>query len=75
MATPNTQKAFLGLVPFLKPQGTISIWVYADLPDLGQRLSDQLRAVTTKMNPRFSMHFVGSLSPPITCAKFPCSEN
>jgi len=50
--TPDTAKAFLSLVPFLKENGIISIWVYADCPDLVQRLSDRFRAVTTKMNPR-----------------------
>ena len=52
MATPNTKKAFLGLVPFLKQDGIISIWVYVDSPDVGQRLSDRLRSVTTRMNPK-----------------------
>jgi SAM-dependent methyltransferase len=52
MTTPDTKKAFLSLVPFLKREGIIAIWVYADFPDIGQRLSDRLRAVTTRMNPR-----------------------
>jgi SAM-dependent methyltransferase len=51
--TPDTAKAFLSLMPFLKENGIISIWVYPDCPDLGQRLSDKLRSVTTRMNPRF----------------------
>jgi SAM-dependent methyltransferase len=50
--TPDTEKAFFSLVSFLKKNGTISIWVYADHPDLVQRLSDRLRSVTTKMNPK-----------------------
>lgn len=50
--TPETAKAFLALVPFLKENGVIAIWVYPDCPDLGQRMSDRLRAVTTKMNLR-----------------------
>lgn len=50
--TPDTKKAFLSLVSFLKKNGSISIWVYADHPDLVQRLSDTLRSLTTKMNPK-----------------------
>ena len=50
--TPDTAKAFLSLVPFVKESGIISIWVYADCPDLRQRLSDRVRAVTTRINPR-----------------------
>jgi SAM-dependent methyltransferase/uncharacterized protein YbaR (Trm112 family) len=52
MATPNTKKAFFSLVPFVKEDGVIATWVYVDTPDLTQRLSDRLRALTTKMNPR-----------------------
>jgi SAM-dependent methyltransferase len=50
--TLDTAKAFFSLVPFLKKHGIIAIWVYADSPDLVQRLSDRLRSVTTRMNPR-----------------------
>ena len=49
--TSDTEMAFAALAPFLTLDGTISIWVYVDSPDLGQRLSDRLRSVTTKMNP------------------------
>jgi SAM-dependent methyltransferase/uncharacterized protein YbaR (Trm112 family) len=48
--TPNTAKAFFSVVPFLKENGVIAIWVYPDCPDLTQRLSDRARAVTTRMN-------------------------
>lgn len=50
--TPNTKNAFAALVPFLIKNGVIAIWVYVDSPDLGQRLSDRLRSVTTRMNPK-----------------------
>jgi len=50
--TCGTGKAFLSLVPFLSRSGVIAIWVYADSPDLPQRLSDKIRSVTTRMNPR-----------------------
>jgi SAM-dependent methyltransferase len=52
MTTPDTKKAFLSLVPFLKENGVVSIWLYEDVPDLSQRLSDRLRFVTTRMNPK-----------------------
>jgi SAM-dependent methyltransferase len=48
--TSDTAKAFLSLVPFLTENGIIAIWVYADCPDLVQRLSDRVRSVTTRMN-------------------------
>jgi SAM-dependent methyltransferase len=50
--TPDTAKAFLSLITFLKEDGIVSIWVYPNVPDLVQRLSDRVRALTTKMNPR-----------------------
>jgi SAM-dependent methyltransferase/uncharacterized protein YbaR (Trm112 family) len=50
--TPNTAKAFLSLVAYLRENGIICIWVYPDSPDLAQRSSDRLRSLTTKMNPR-----------------------
>ena len=50
--TPDTAKAFLSLVAYMRENGVISIWVYPDSPDLAQRLSDRLRSLTTKINPR-----------------------
>ena len=55
--TPDTKKAFLSLVSFLKEDGLISIWVYPDTPDLAQRLSDRIRTVSTRMNPRLLHKF------------------
>ena len=52
MTTPDTKTAFLSLTPFLKDDGMISIWLYEDVPDLSQRLSDRLRSITTRMSPK-----------------------
>ncbi len=50
--TTDPEKAFLSLVPFLKKDGAIAIWVYADFRGIQRRWSDLLRTVTTRMNPR-----------------------
>jgi SAM-dependent methyltransferase len=46
--TPSTQDAFSSLVPYLKPGGTIAIWVYPYLKRYTQRL-DAIRRVTVRM--------------------------
>jgi SAM-dependent methyltransferase len=50
--SPDTKKAFLSLLPFLRENGVIAVWVYEDRGGIQQRLSDRLRAVTTRMHPR-----------------------
>lgn len=50
--TPDTQKAFANLVPFLRDKGVIAIWIYSNTPGIRQSLSDRVRSVTTGMNPR-----------------------
>jgi SAM-dependent methyltransferase len=50
--TEDTKKAFLALVPFLKKNGVIAIWVYQDGDGIQRRWSDWLRSATTKMNPK-----------------------
>jgi ubiquinone/menaquinone biosynthesis C-methylase UbiE/uncharacterized protein YbaR (Trm112 family) len=52
MHTPDTKQAFLSMVPLLKAQGTIAIWVYEDFRGITRWWSDMLRTVTTRMNPR-----------------------
>ena len=52
MATPDTRKAFLSLVPFLSSEGSIAIWVYDDFRGIARWWSDLLRRVTPTMNPR-----------------------
>jgi len=54
--TPDTRRAFLSLVPFLKPGGRISIWVYAKPKWRGSVIpyryvfSDMIRLVTTRLS-------------------------
>lgn len=45
--TPSTHAAFSGLVPFLKPQGEIALWVYAlrRLSDTFERFPDRVNEV------------------------------
>lgn len=50
--TSHPEKAFLSLVPLLKKNGVITIWVYQDFGGIQGRLSDMLRRATTKMNGR-----------------------
>jgi SAM-dependent methyltransferase len=52
MHTPDTRQAFLSMVPLLRAEGTIAIWVYEDFRGITRWWSDVLRTVTTKMNPR-----------------------
>ena len=52
MATPDTRKAFLSLVPFLSGEGSIAIWVYDDFRGIARWWSDLLRRVTPTMNAR-----------------------
>jgi SAM-dependent methyltransferase len=52
MATPDTRQAFQSLVPFLRDDGTIAIWVYEDFRGVERWWSDLLRKVTTRMNAR-----------------------
>jgi len=49
--TQETKKAFTALLPFLKENGSIAIWVYHEEGGIQRRLSDRLRSFTTKMNP------------------------
>ena len=52
MHTPDTKQAFRSVVPLLRAQGTIAIWVYEDFRGITRWWSDALRTVTTRMNPR-----------------------
>jgi len=46
--TPDCEHSFKSLIPFLKPDGTIAIWVYSGYNKY-YRMSDIYRRVTTKM--------------------------
>jgi SAM-dependent methyltransferase len=52
MATPDTRKAFMSVVPFLSWEGTVAIWVYDDFRGITRWWSDLLRKVTPGMNAR-----------------------
>lgn len=52
MATPDTRKAFLSVVPFLREEGSIAIWVYDDFRGISRWWSDLLRRATPDMNGR-----------------------
>ena len=47
--TPDCKEAFKGLIPFLKPGGTIAIWVYSGY-DKWYRMSDIYRQFTTRLS-------------------------
>ena len=59
--TPNTEKAFNSIVPLVKYNGRIYIWVYGYRP--AQLLSDIFRKVTTKLPLRilYYLCFIGAL--------------
>ena len=46
--TPDCAKAFQALIPFLKPGGTIAVWVYGHMGLWGQ-VADVYRQVTTRL--------------------------
>lgn len=48
--TVDPERAFLSLIPFLKKDAVVTIWVYQDFRGIQRRWSDMLRTVTTKMN-------------------------
>jgi 2-polyprenyl-3-methyl-5-hydroxy-6-metoxy-1,4-benzoquinol methylase len=54
--TPDCKESFKGLVPFLKPGGTIAIWVYSAY-DKWYRMSDVYRKLTTRLSAS-SLHTV-----------------
>ena len=49
--TPSTKEAFRCLVPLLKPEGTVAIWVYACEGEYTENL-DRVRRVTTRIPQR-----------------------
>lgn len=63
--TPNCKKAFLSLLPLLKPGGQIGIWVYSFVARY--KRSDFLRRFTTKMPPKTLYGIVRTLLPVWEC--------
>jgi len=50
--TPDTRRAFESLVPLLKANGEVAIWVYSRHSEL-RKISDSMRWLTVKMPRRF----------------------
>lgn len=60
--TPDCEKAFKSLPQYLKPGGTIAIWLYSGY-NKWYRFSDQYRKVTHRMSPR-ALHQFFSVAVP-----------
>lgn len=61
--TPDTRKAFHSLVPLLKPEGEIAIWVYSCHSEL-RKISDTLRKGTVRM-PRKLLFYASTIAIPL----------
>ncbi len=62
--TPDTKRAFTALIPLLKTNGEIAIWVYAKYYENIQKISTMLRAFTTRM-PKKLIYYLSSISIPL----------
>jgi SAM-dependent methyltransferase len=60
--TPDCEKAFKALPQYLKPGGTIAIWLYSGY-NKWYRFSDQYRKITHRMSPR-TLHRFFSVAVP-----------
>ncbi|MGD0696131.1 MAG: methyltransferase domain-containing protein [Terriglobia bacterium] len=61
--TPDCEKAFISLPPFLKPGGSIAIWLYSGY-NKWYRFSDIYRKVTHRMPPRL-LHALAHIAVPL----------
>lgn len=61
--TPNCEESFKGLLPYLKPDGSIAIWLYSAYNKY-YRMSDIYRKYTTRLSPR-SLHRVCVMADPL----------
>jgi SAM-dependent methyltransferase len=61
--TPDTRKAFNSLIPILRPNGEIAIWVYSRHSEL-RKISDTLRKGTVKM-PRKLLFYASTVAIPL----------
>jgi SAM-dependent methyltransferase len=61
--TPSTQDAFRKLVPLLKQEGEIAIWVYARYSEL-KKITDSFRRVTTRL-PRALVFYASTIAVPL----------
>jgi len=61
--TPNCENAFKSLPPFLKPGGSIAVWLYSAY-NKWYRLSDIYRKVTHRLSPRV-LHALAYIAVPL----------
>ena len=62
--TPDCEKAFKKLVPYLKPGGTIAIWLYSGY-NKWYRFSDQYRKITHRLSIQHLHSFLRIIVPPL----------
>ena len=62
--TPNTRAAFEALLPYLKPGGTIAIWVYPNWSQFREAMNKFWRSLTTRL-PHWIVHALSVLGSPI----------
>jgi SAM-dependent methyltransferase len=62
--TPDTEQAFKRLVPLLKPDGEIAIWVYTKYFEWLHKPSTFLRKFTTKM-PKRVVYYLSTIAVPL----------
>lgn len=87
--TPSTRDSFKRLLPFLKPGGTIAVWVYDRHMNVTHAGSRVIRPITSRMDPQRLLHLVQSAVPRLHAVKqrlptfahqavnvlIPCSEH
>ena len=66
--TPDTRRAFFHLVPFLKPGGTLAVWVYRRRHPIFEILNSFLRALTTRL-PHSVLHYICFAAIPLGLVK------
>jgi SAM-dependent methyltransferase len=62
--TPDTRTAFRSLLPFLKKDGQIAVWLYAKYFEGAQRVSSFLRRFTTRL-PKKVLYYLSALAVPL----------
>lgn len=62
--TPDTRKAFEALIPYLKPGGVISIWLYPQWSPLRENMNRFWRSLTTRL-PHFAVHAFSTIISPL----------
>jgi len=61
--TPDTRKAFEALIPYLKPGGVISIWLYPEWDPLRETMNRFWRSLTTRL-PLAAIHAFSTIVSP-----------